>query len=407
MKILHVIPSVGPLRGGPSFVIQAMTKGLAAGGCEVHVATTNDNGPEVLAVPLGCAVPKDGVTYWYFPRQTHFYLFSWPLSRWLARRVPDYDLVHIHTLFSFPGIPAAYWAHRYGVPYVVRPLGTLNRWGIEHRRPWLKQICLRLIDGPVLSGAAAVHYTSEQEREEAAEIVHVRGSIRRSTIIPNPVDFHLDRETVSGEWLRSRHPELAGRKKILFLSRLDPTKGLDLLLAAFARLRTHLPDAALIIGGTGDEAFVRQLHRTAAGLGIETDVVWLGFLEGEQKKAALAGADVFVLPSYSESFGIAAVEAMAAGLALVVSDRVGIHREIAAAGAGLAVPCDAENLANALLRLLGDAPLRSEMARRGQSLAESFSSARVSRLLMELYRDLTQKSPGPGIPACVGCGKQS
>jgi glycosyltransferase involved in cell wall biosynthesis len=406
MKVLHVIPSVGPLRGGPSFAVQAMTKGLAARGCEVHVATTNDNGAELLSVPLGRAVPRDGVTYWYFPRTTHFYLFSSSLSRWLALRVRDYDLVHIHTLFSFPAIRAAHWAHRHGVPYVVRPLGTLNRWGMEHRRPWLKQLSLRLIDGPVLSRAAAVHFTSEGECQEAAETALQRHGIQRSAIIPNPVDFPLDRETVCVDWLRRRHPQLANKKRILFLSRLDPTKGLDLLLAAFARLRVRLPDVALILGGAGVESFERRLRQSAAVLGVEEDVVWLGFLEGERKKAALAWADVFVLSSYSESFGIAAVEAMAAGLAVVVSDRVGIHREITAAGAGLAVPCDAENLANALMRLLTDAPLRSEMARRGQLLSATFSSAKVSGLLMDLYCDLLANGR-PKDPACVGVGKES
>ena len=388
VKILHVIPSVGPWRGGPSFVIQAMTKGLAARGWDVHVATTDDNGPERLAVLFGCAVPKDSVTYWYFPRQTRFYLFSWPFFRWLARHVADYDLVHIHTLFSFAVIPAAYWAHRYGVPYVVRPLGTLNRWGIRNRRRLVKRISLLLIDRHVLSGAAAVHYTSEQEREEAAEVV----AVRRAEVIPNPVDFRLDRATILRESFESRHPELAGKKRILFLSRLDPKKGIDLLLAAFARLRIQLADVVLILGGTGEEAFMRRLRELARDLGIEAGIVWTGFLEGDQKKAALAGADVFVLPSYSENFGIAAVEAMAAGLPVVVSDQVGIHREIAGAGAGLVVPCDIEKLANALLQLFGDAPLRTEMARRGERLAESFSSARVSDRLIDLYMDITHAS---------------
>lgn len=391
MKVLHVIPSVGPLRGGPSFVIQSITKGLAARGCEVHIATTDDNGPERLTVPMGRAVPKDAVTYWYFPRQSNFYLFSWPLFRWLARHVRDYDLVHIHTLFSFAVIPAAYWAHHYGVPYVVRPLGTLNRWGIQNRRPWLKQASLRLIDGRVLAGAAAVHYTSEQERAEAEEVT----SVRRAAIIPNPVDFHLDRGSLPADSLGDRFPELAGKKRILFLSRLDPKKGIDLLLDAYARLRRQSTNVVLILGGTGNEAFVQQLRKLAGELGVANEVVWAGFLEGEQKKAALAHADVYVLPSYSENFGIAAVEGMAAGLPIVVSDQVAIHHEIGEADAGLVVPCDAASLAAALERLLEDAGLRAEMGRRGQLLAETFSLARVSGHLLELYGKLTNGHPSP------------
>jgi len=392
MKVLHVIPSVGPLRGGPSFVIQSITKGLAARGCEVHIATTDDNGPERLTVPMGRAVSKDGVTYWYFPRQTDFYLFSWPLFLWLKHHVRDFELVHIHTLFSFPVIPAAYWAHHYGVPYVVRPLGTLNRWGIQNRRPWLKQASLRLIDGRVLAGAAAVHYTSEQERTEAEEVT----SVRRAAVIPNPVDFHLDRGALPADCLGARFPELVGKKRILFLSRLDPKKGIDLLLDAYAQLRRRSADIALILGGTGEEAFMQKLRKMAGDLGIGDEVVWAGFLEGEQKKAAMAHAHIYALPSYSENFGIAAVEGMAAGLPIVVSDQVAIHHEIAEAGAGLVVPCDAKSLAAALQRLLDNADLRGEMGRRGQLLAETFSLARVSGHLLELYGKLTNGQPSPG-----------
>jgi hypothetical protein len=100
LKILHVIPSIGPMRGGPSFVIQAMAKGLAGHGCTVDVAATDDNGPgKRLSVPLNQPVRENAVTYWYFRRQIEFYVTSWPLSRWLRKHVAEYELVHIHALF--------------------------------------------------------------------------------------------------------------------------------------------------------------------------------------------------------------------------------------------------------------------------------------------------------------------
>src|ERR1700735_4553184 len=94
-KILHVIPSVGTLRGGPSVMVRSLARSLSEAGFEAHIATTDDNGPERLAVPRGVPVVQQGVTYWYFQRQTRFYIFSWPLTSWLARHVPEYDLVHI------------------------------------------------------------------------------------------------------------------------------------------------------------------------------------------------------------------------------------------------------------------------------------------------------------------------
>src|SRR5580765_2614328 len=99
-KVLHVIPSVGPLRGGPSAMVRGLAESLSREGIEAHVATTNDNGQEILPVRCGVPVEQGGATFWYFPRQTHFYTVSWPLATWLARHVSEFDLVHIHALFS-------------------------------------------------------------------------------------------------------------------------------------------------------------------------------------------------------------------------------------------------------------------------------------------------------------------
>src|SRR5262249_27425559 len=155
--------------------------------------------------------------------------------------------------------------------------------------------------GRVLSGAAAVHYTCAEEQHAGAMV----SSATRPVIIPNPVDFHLDRERLPVNWLRSRYPSLAGKIIILFLSRLHPGKGIDLLLASFAHLRDQFPNIALVLAGSGEADFTCQIRRQASALGIEPDVVWAGFLEDEAKQAALSEADIFVLPSYSENFGVA------------------------------------------------------------------------------------------------------
>jgi glycosyltransferase involved in cell wall biosynthesis len=243
MKVLHVIPSVGPLRGGPSVMLQTLARGLSQAATEVHIATTDDNGSERLDVPLGRPVVEEGVSYWYFPRQTRLYTFSWPLSRWLAQHMRDYDVVHIHALFSYAALPAAFWSSHYGIPYIILPHGTLAHWGLRHRHPWLKPLSLRLIERRILSGAAVVHYTSEQERLEAAAL----GLAERSVVIPNAIDLTL---MPSGSWtgrFRARYPQLADRRIILFLSRIDAKKGLDLLLPAFAHVRRQHPSAVLVL----------------------------------------------------------------------------------------------------------------------------------------------------------------
>jgi len=382
-KILHVIPSVGPQRGGPSVMVRTMARALAQAGLDVHVATTDDDGPDRLRVPLGVPQPEDGATFWYFPRQTRFYIFSWPLTRWLAQHVREFDLVHIHALFSYAALPAALAAHRAGVPYIVRPLGTLNRWGIENRRPWLKRLSFRILESRILAHAAGIHYTSEQERSEASALF----AGGHAAIIPNPMDASPHRFPVGA--FRARFPDLEGRRIVLFLSRLDEKKGLDLLLAAFARVHRQCPDTALVLAGSGLPEFAAALRARAAGLGIASSVIWAGFLSGEQKWAALADADIFVLPSYSENFGNAVVEAMAAGLPVVVSDQVGIHAEIAEAGAGAVVPCSVERLAGQILEFLADAGLRASMGQNGRRLsAQRYSPDAVGARMLRLYNEI-------------------
>jgi glycosyltransferase involved in cell wall biosynthesis len=371
-KILHVIPSVGPERGGPSVLMRTLARALSQAGMEVHVATTDDNGPGRLPVLHGVPQQEDGATFWYFPRQTRFYTFSWPLTRWLARHVREFDLVHIHALFSYAALPAALLAHRAGVPYIVRPLGTLNRWGIENRRPWLKKLSFRVLESRILASAAGIHYTSEQEQVEAGEL----GVSAHPLIIPNAVEIPV------GQASRPGHD----RKVILFLSRIDRKKGLDLLFEAFARVRRECPGVVLVLAGTGDPAWVATLKTTAERLGIASDVVWAGFLTGDDKWAALTTADVFVLPSYSENFGIALVEALACGCPVVLSDQVGIHREISRAEAGLVTPCRVDELATAILTVLTDANLRRRMSENGVRLArQQFSLEAVSRQLAAAY----------------------
>jgi len=134
-------------------------QGLVNHGVAVDIATTDDNGTGRLAVPFGQPVVEDGVTYRYFRRQVGFYTVSWPLSRWLAVHVEDYDVLHIHALFSFSATAGAFWAARRGVPYLVRPLGVLNTWGLRNQHPLLKELSLRLIERRVLCqrGGGALH----------------------------------------------------------------------------------------------------------------------------------------------------------------------------------------------------------------------------------------------------------
>jgi glycosyltransferase involved in cell wall biosynthesis len=396
MKVLHVIPSVGPLRGGPSEIVRAMVFNLGRAGVCIEVATTDDNGAGRLHVACSEAIVDGGGTYRYFPRQTRFYTFSWPLTHWLARHVAEFDLVHIHALFSYAALPAAYWAKRNKVPYLVRPVGVLNRWGLSRRRPWMKKVSYALIEKHILNAAAAVHYSSEQERYEAEQL----GTAPRSVVIHNPITMPRNPTDAARGLFRARYPQLAERFIILFLSRLDRKKGLDILLPAFAAVRARYPQVMLVVAGSGEHAFTARLQREAARLGIAADILWTGFLSGEEKWAALADADIFVLPSYSENFGVAVVEAMAAGLPVVVTDQIGIHREISDARAGIVVSCDPAPLAQGLAVLISDKNLRAELSQRASCLARTkFSPETATKSLIALYQEICKPAAQIIFPA--------
>ena len=400
LRVLHVIPSVGPRRGGPSVAVRTLARGLTRAGADVHIATTDDDGTGHLNVLLGRPVEEEGATYWYFRRQTRFYAVSWPLTRWLAGRVANFDLVHIHALFSYAAVPASIFARTRGVPYIVRPLGTLNRFGMERRRPMLKRLSYMLIERRILRDAAVVHYTSEAERREAALL----GPPGQSIVIPHGIDLDGFGVVPSAGWLRRRAPHLAGRTIILFLSRIDRKKGLDLLLPAFARLRAERPKVALVVVGDGEVELVSKLRAEAARLGIDRDVYWAGFLSGAEKFGALADADVFVLPSYSENFGLSVVEAMASRLPVVISDQVAIHHEVADGGAGLVTPCQVAPLSAALASLVADPDLRARLGEAARRLAERrFSAGAMTSAVLRMYHEILEQ---PNVEAFHWSGTQ-
>lgn len=395
MRVLHVIPSISPKRGGPSTALPMLVRASIAAGVEVTVATTDDDGPtERLDVPLQREVREgdNAATHIYFPRQSTFYTISWPLRDWLRSHVGDFDVVHIHALFSFPSVVAARAAQRAGVPYVIRPLGVLNRWGLAHRRPILKRGSLRLVEVPLIRRAAAMHYTSGRERDEAHWVDPVVADTA-SAIIPLPVEIFPENDRASAGPFYGRFPEAVDRQVVLFLSRIDRKKGIELLLEAFASVLVEFPGALLVLAGNGEEGYIAELRGKAEGFGIASHVLWAGFLSGADKRGAFVAATLFVLPSYSENFGIAAAEALAAGVPVLLSDQVAVADDVREHGAGVVVSCEANSIADGLRQLLANPTLRSTFSTKGKALvAERYSMLAIGGQLKSLYASVVNQS---------------
>jgi glycosyltransferase involved in cell wall biosynthesis len=355
---------------------------LGEAGVEVTTATTDDDGHGRRLGAFIKTTRVSGAARVYARKWVEFYKVAPGMVPWLWRHVRDFDVVHIHALFSFASVVAGVIARWRGVPYIVRPLGTLNVYGITERRPWPKRLSLAMLERRILRDAAAVHFTTQAEWNEAKLLnIPFRGAI-----IPLGVE---KAELPEGYDLLREYPQLRDRRVLLYLSRLDPKKNVEGLLRAFAALGPQHGDTVLLIAGDGASAYVASLVTLAEALGVGPRVVWLGHVQAARKAAAFAAAHVFVLPSMSENFGIAAVEAMLAGLPCVMGRGVAVAQEAQEVGAGMAVDPDFRSIAQALERLLDDDALRCELSRRGRQFAEQKYSVEVmAARLIGLYRYL-------------------
>jgi glycosyltransferase involved in cell wall biosynthesis len=244
---------------------------------------------------------------------------------------------------------------------------------------------MALIEGPILRHAAAVHFTSRAELEEAQAI----GVPMRGVVIPLGVDVE------DGPPARPlHHAALADRRVILFLASLDPRKNLEAVIDAVAASAMLRGSCALVVAGTGETGYVAKLKARAAAAGISEYTLWLGHVEGAEKRAALAAADVFALPSFMENFGIAAAEALLAGVPCVLGEGVAIAAAVEEAGAGIRVRPRAPAVAQALEQVLGGEPaLVHAMGLRAKALVESeFSTAAMAQRLIALYEEVRSHS---------------
>jgi len=385
MRILHVIPSLAARDGGPAKVAVEMCREIARSGGEAEIYTTNLDGRGVLDVPPGKPVAVGGVRVTYFPVDlSNYFKISRPLAAALKVTIPHYDVVHIHSLYQFPSTVAAYYCRRYSVPYVIIPHGALDPFLFRRHRPrkWLYEVAFERRN---LGQAAAVQFTSEEEKILAA----THGLRLRSAVAPLGINLDDSPRSIARRALAERWPETTGKRVLLYLGRINFVKGLDLLAQAFGRIAGERPDVHLLIAGPDSDGYAAKVRLWLSEQGVLERTTFTGMVEGEAKEAALAESAMFVLPSYTESFGIAVVEAMAAGLPVVVSNRVNIWREIDAARAGLVVNTDAGEVADAIGALLASPELAAEMGRNGKDLArKQFSWESAGARLMELYADV-------------------
>ena len=388
---------MAPSSGGPTRLLASLIPSQAALGIRVEICTTDRDNPSSKKLErstlLGFLGPV--VDTHVFAAEVPSILFSWNMRRWLMDHIGDYDLVHIHGLYRFPPTYAAWLARRRGVPYMIRPHGNLDPFLYRQssRSVWLKRRWEHWFDLPNLHLASAIHYTSEEERDRAA-FLKLRAP---SFVIPNGLDWARFAKLPQWGGFRDRlgvgHVPL-----ILFLGRINFKKGLDLLIPAFARVRKELPQAILAIVGPDNEGYGAKVRGWVAERGIQEAVCFVDHLDGDAVLEAYVDADVFVLPSYTENFGMAVAESMACGTPVVISDQVNIHRDVREAGAGLVTRCDPGEIAQALSVLLADQSRRRIMGEAGRKLVQKKWTwdVIVRQLMSEYDTILARHTPAEG-----------
>lgn len=364
MRILHVVPTYLPARryGGPIVAVHGLAKALVARGHEVDVFTTNVDGDGTLDVPVATAVELDGVRVHYFPS---------PLPRlyWSPKMRFEnaYDVVHSHAIYLWPGIAAARFARKAGVPYVISPRGMLVPELIRRKSAVAKKLWLAMFERRAFANASAIHFTSQLEWDEA---LRTSMPLPSPFVVPNGIDL-IPRPDVPRD-----------DKTLLFLGRINWKKGLYRVI----EILPHV-DARFVVAGNDEENLTPRLRELAAKLGVADRVEFPGPVYGAAKDELMAKATLFVLASTSENFGNAVVEAMMMETPVVLSPEVGLADDVARADAG-AIGLE---LIDALLR---DPARRAAMGRNGRKLVEEkFTWARVAQEMEEAYARCSSKSP--------------
>ena len=407
MKILCVVPEYWPAfrYGGLVFSVHFLNRALVRKGIDVTVYTT-DAGLE-NSVPVEKEVSLEGVKVNYFKFSKLFefvagggWQFSPKMREALKNNLKGFDLVYIVNIWCYPAAIAAHYSRFYKKPYIMVPSGMLYP-DTFSKKIWKKWPYYYFMVREYLKAASAIHYTTEDEAEKTHSFLSLRN---KAIVVANGVDLSEFTDSFDKESLREKYPEIKDKKIILFLGRIHWIKGLDILIEAYAMIAKDRNDVHLLIVGMDEKGYSRKVKRWIDEYGMnyvdfrakkdkdyagDAQVTFTGMLTGQEKLKAYGGSDIFVLPSYSENFGMTVVEAMACGLPVVITNKVGIYKEVERNKAGIVIDTGARSLYQAMKLLLEKPNLRKEIAVNGRKLVEEYYDINnVADKMISVYQEI-------------------
>jgi glycosyltransferase involved in cell wall biosynthesis len=399
VRILNIICALDSSHGGPAEGALRLADMLRGEGHIVDFATLEhpeapcmkELGESVFALgPLGAPGRAEGPLSF-----RERFAYSPDYVPWLRANVHNYDAVLVHALWNYSTLAARRVLVNSGVPYFVFPHGCLDPWFKQAypRKDLLKRVIWPLSEGALMNNAAVVLFTTEEER------VLAQGAFWPYRIQAAVTGFGAS--DVSGDAaeqtlaFRAAVPALEKRRYLLFLSRIHPKKGCDLLIDAFTKHAGEHADLDLVMAGPDQTGWREELEAQAERLGIGDRVHWTGMIEGDVKWGAFHGAEAFVLPSHSENFGIVVAEALACSTVALISDKVNLWREVADAGAGLVEPDTAEGAERLLARFLalGASERASMRAAARRCYEDNFKWEDIARRILKLIEGAVAHVP--------------
>jgi glycosyltransferase involved in cell wall biosynthesis len=372
MKVLHVIPSIDLRYGGPSSVILEMLRSLQNCGVDVTLLSAISKADEENLKDLRITFPICAFKACF---RANWGIAS-GFSNWLKQEISKYELVHIHTIFSYTSYIAARYCRAFGIPYIVTPHGALDAYCLKQK--WVrKQIYLTCFGFEAFKRASAIHCASSMEKAEVARLI----SHRNIQVVPFGTDEPKTYEASNEHFFKTNN-----RQIILFLGRIHPIKGIEFLIEAAGRLRAQRNDFIIAICGNADCHYGKKLQSMVKQRKLDDCFCFLGFLKGPEKTQFLLRSSCLVLPSHHENFGVSVIEAMACGLPVIISDKTGLADSVVSSGGGMVVRNQISEIESAIKNYLDHPEFRSQVGEKGKKLVEKeYRWRKVVGQMVDLY----------------------
>lgn len=389
----HFPPSCG--FGGVCESSHGLSTALAGAGVKVDVVTSDATKGAKLPFKAFSEVEQPNLRIYpfkYFVSEKS--CFSYDTVRVLQKLVSQSDLIHVNGIFTHPVTIGAWFARRKRKPHIVATRNGLDPWMLKIRHV-KKMLGFKLYVQKDLEGASCIHATAEQEIN-ACRAFGLEGPF---TIIPNGINPKNYENLPPPEVAEELWPILQGKTVVLFLSRLSPQKGLDMLILAWDEIKKKCPEAFLVIAGPDYMGFSNDVRQLAGQSAFPNSILFSGSVWGEYKLALYSRADIFVLPSYSENFGNVIAEALVCGTP-VVTTQATPWNEIEKTNCGRWIPVDKKALTAALAEMVSkpDAE-RKTMGQRGQQLIlQNYTWDIAARKMITVYKAMLSGNEIPLFP---------